>query len=448
MADAFEILSDRTTNTGTLVVRSDLRGCYGTWRITIEAYDHGDEWTSQVSLSSQETYNLRIDPYNYNTPTIVFPEEGNTIRLRFNDAYVNSPLLTSNGVPLPAFEAHDPDGGSFGDVTFAFTGSANGEDHLVFRFDKEDRETSHLRITELIQSRTYSVNLQARDGGGLSQDIIDLKIIFVDIQGEPFFPEPNYSNKFTENAPGLEESFVLPEAEDPKNTGVTNPDEMFSIYYFLNPESDIFALDPETRRLSLLQPLDRESEDSHNLSVVATNNRNGPISWSPNSVLNVQVIVDDINDNPPKFELDYYGVGITTSDFVSKALLTVVAFDPDTVDEDQLIYYILPDTIVAQGTNLEGIKDSAFVMEPISGIIRLDRAIDDSHTGYFEFMIEVRDSETGLGPHTDQARVKIYIIAESNRVSFIFLNTLEDVREQETYVSILWIRSLLTKSNL
>ncbi|XP_055680929.1 protein dachsous-like [Lutzomyia longipalpis] len=448
ISNAFEIVSDRTTNSGTLVVKSDLKGCYGTWRITIEAYDHGDEWTSAISLTSNETYNLRIDPYNYNEPRIVYPVAGQTIRLRFNDAYVNSPLVTTNGVPLQAFEALDPDGGTYGDVTFALTGSSNGEDHLVFRFDKEDREKSHLRITELIQSRTYSVNLQARDGGGLYQDLIDVRIIFVDIQGEPFFPESEFSGSFTENTPGLVEKIVIPEAEDPKNTGVTNPEEMFSIYYFLNPESDTFELDSETREMTLKQPLNREAIEMHTLNVIATNNRDGPITWTSGSVLEVQITVIDINDNPPKFELDYYGVGITTSDFVTKALITVVAFDPDTVDQDQLIYYILPETIVAQGTNLEAIKDEAFTMEPVTGVIRLNRAIDDSHTGYFEFMIEVRDSDSGFGPHTDQARVKIYIIAESNRVSFIFLNSMDDVKAQETYIKFVFTERFGFEANI
>ncbi|XP_059617696.1 cadherin-23-like [Phlebotomus argentipes] len=434
MTEAFGIVSDRGTNTGTLVVRSDLRGCYGTWKITIEAYDHGDEWDSQISLSSTETYDLRIDPYNYHSPSIIFPVQGSTIRLRFNDAYVNSPLLMTNGVPLAPFEAYDPDGGDLGDVSFSFTGSANGEDHLVFRFDKEDRERSNLRIIELIQSRTYSVNLQARDGGGSTKDLNDLRIIFVDIQGEPFFNDPVYHAKFTENTPGMAESLVLPEAEDPKNEGVTNPEEMFSIYYFIYPESDYFSLNPETRVLTLKQPLNREDEDVHTVNVIATNNRDGPISWTSSSILEIQVEVEDINDNPPEFELDHYGVGITTSDFVTKALLTVVATDPDLSDQGQLIYYILTDTIVAYGNNLEGIKNDAFTMEPTSGILRLNRAIDDTHTGYFEFQIEVRDSETGFGPHTDQANVKIYIIAESNRVSFIFLNMLDDVRAEENYI--------------
>ncbi|GAB0091829.1 fat-like cadherin-related tumor suppressor homolog [Sergentomyia squamirostris] len=445
---AFEIISDRGTNTGTLKVQRSLQGYYGTWRINIEAYDHGDEWDSQISLSSNQTYNLRIDPFNYETPRIVFPEAGNIIRLRFNDANVNSQLLMTNGVPLPPFEAEDSDGGAFGDVTFSLTGSPNGEDHLKFQFEKVDRHHSNLRITEQIESKTYSVNLEARDGGGNFQDLVGVRIIFIDIQGEPFFHDSEFNGKFTENTPGLEESLTLPEGEDPKNNGITNPEELINIYYFIYPESELFSLDPETRILTLKQPLNREEVEHHTINVIATNNRNGPVTWSPNSVLQVGISVDDINDNPPVFDREAYAVGITTSDFVSKALLTVSAHDPDTVDEGQLIYYILENTIESEGTNLEGIKNVAFTMEPISGVLRLNRAIDDTQTGYFQFKVEVKDSETGFGPHYDQTNIKVYIIAESNRVSFIFLNSLEDVREDEVFIKDIFTRRFGFETNI
>lgn len=67
---------------GDIVVKQSLKGYYGDWNINIRAYDHGDEWDSRVSLWSNQTYLLRINPYNYETPVITYPVASNVIRLR------------------------------------------------------------------------------------------------------------------------------------------------------------------------------------------------------------------------------------------------------------------------------------------------------------------------------------------------------------------------------
>lgn len=45
-------------------------------------------------------------------------------------------------------------------------------------------------------------------------------------------------------------------------------------------------------------------------------------------------------------------------------------------------------------------------------------------SGFFEFKVEARD----LVGHTDQTLVKVYLVAEVNRVTFVFLNDAEFVR--------------------
>lgn len=79
--DIFEIISvDKKY--GSLRVKQELKGFYGTWLVTIEAFDHGHEWHSQNQLKSNETYEITIDPYNFNAPTLVHPVNGQAYRLR------------------------------------------------------------------------------------------------------------------------------------------------------------------------------------------------------------------------------------------------------------------------------------------------------------------------------------------------------------------------------
>lgn len=59
------------------------KGYYGTWLVTIEAYDHGHLWDSQIQLNSTETYEVTVEPYNFNAPRVVSPAESRTFRLRY-----------------------------------------------------------------------------------------------------------------------------------------------------------------------------------------------------------------------------------------------------------------------------------------------------------------------------------------------------------------------------
>lgn len=59
-----------------------LRGYYGLWSIQIEAFDHGNLGPSQISLKSNETYQLTINEHNFMAPIIVYPESDRQHRLK------------------------------------------------------------------------------------------------------------------------------------------------------------------------------------------------------------------------------------------------------------------------------------------------------------------------------------------------------------------------------
>lgn len=66
-----------------ILVKQLLRGFYGTWLVTIEAYDHGHEWTTQLQLKSEKTYQIEVNPFNYNAPQLVYPLTDKAHRLRY-----------------------------------------------------------------------------------------------------------------------------------------------------------------------------------------------------------------------------------------------------------------------------------------------------------------------------------------------------------------------------
>lgn len=105
-----------------------LKGFYGTWLVTIEAYDHGHEWTTQLQLKSEKTYEIVVIPYNYNAPVMVNPISGKAHRLSYDNQHVGRPLILADNTDVPMFEARDDDGGVFGDITFMI--ASHGESKL------------------------------------------------------------------------------------------------------------------------------------------------------------------------------------------------------------------------------------------------------------------------------------------------------------------------------
>jgi hypothetical protein len=59
-------------------------------------------------------------------------------------------------------------------------------------------------------------------------------LAFIDRASEPYFENNEWNTIFTENSTGLEELRIVPEAIDVKNEGVTNENELYQIFYFID----------------------------------------------------------------------------------------------------------------------------------------------------------------------------------------------------------------------
>lgn len=77
-----------------ILVKQLLRGFYGTWLVTIEAYDHGHEWTTVLQLKSEKTYEIIVNPFNYNAPVLVYPLSEKAHRLRYGTVLLELKTLS------------------------------------------------------------------------------------------------------------------------------------------------------------------------------------------------------------------------------------------------------------------------------------------------------------------------------------------------------------------
>lgn len=275
---------------------------------------------------------------------------------------------------------------------------------------------------------------------------INFKVSFVNKTGEPFFEQNGWTTNFTENDEGRNEFRMIPHAVDTKNVDVVIEDEKVQIYYFIDgklnftsfysfflnfkfsesykPEdSRFFQLDKLTGNLSLKLDLDRETVDNHEIRIISTNSAKYPTNRvSDNSLLTVVITVNDVNDNPPKFKQANYAVGVSETDNLAKVLLILEATDPDL--NDIVTYYLMTESIVATGDNIDIIRETAFNVKRTNGELTLNFKVQPTMKGFFEFKVEARDSVD----HKDEAAVKIYLVAEVNRVTFVFLNEVSAVK--------------------
>ncbi|KFB46111.1 hypothetical protein ZHAS_00014090 [Anopheles sinensis] len=432
------VLENTNEYNATLKVGVDLKGFYGTKTLTIEACDRGSEYKPILELPEPPVdncktrdYELRVNPYNYNTPSISYPARNTQLRLKYESLYNGRPLNDTNGSTIQNFVAIDDDGGIFGDVTFSLRSTNDDEkDHEVFRVDKVDQKTGQLVLENALAvmpyPKNYSVTVIARDGGD-KQSEVPIYIVFVDMSGEPAFQEPTFNTDFTENVEGWDERRQLPLAVDPKNVGLPEGAQT-NVFYFIDRTygnaSHLFALDPVENVLRLAVLLDREEIPSHELRIVATNNENGPpatIVDSSTALLIVHIKVNDVNDNPPVFQQRFYAAGITTNDRVQKPLFRVYAEDPD--EDEVLRYEVVPESMEAVGENLIA-GSLPFRLDPDSGELTLTVKVQPNQKGYYQFTVIAFDRDD---THNDTVPAKVYIVSESNRVTFVFLNSVEEI---------------------
>nr|AAV80768.1 cadherin-like Cry1Ac receptor [Heliothis virescens] len=409
--------------TGELETAMDLRGYWGTYEIHVKAYDHG-----VPQRISYEKYPLVIRPYNFHDPVFVFPQPGMTIRLAKERAVVNGVLATVDGEFLERIVATDEDGLHAGVVTF----SISGDDEALQYFDvfNDGVNLGALTITQLFPEdfREFQVTIRATDGGtepGPRSTDCTVTVVFVPTQGEPVFETSTYTVAFIEKDAGMEERATLPLAKDPRN--IMCEDDCHDTYYSIVGGNSMghFAVDPQSNELFLLTPLDRAEQETHTL-IIGASDSPSPAAVLQASTLTVTVNVREANPRPV-FQSALYTAGISTLDTINRALLTLHATHSEGLP---VTYTLIQDSMEADST-LQAVQETAFNLNPQTGVLTLNFQPTASMHGMFEFDVMAIDT---VG-ETARTEVKVYLISDRNRVFFTFMNTLEEVEPNEDFMA-------------
>ncbi|VFV20957.1 cadherin 23 [Lynx pardinus] len=420
------------------------------YRLTVVATDRGT-----VPLSGTAIITILIDDINDSRPEFLNPIQ--TV-IDVND---NRPVFVRppNGTVLHIREeipprsnvyevyATDKDEGLNGAVRYSFLKTAGNRDWEYFTIDPISGLIQTAQRLDREKQAVYSLILVASDLGQPVpyETMQPLQVALEDIDdNEPLFVRP------PKGSPQYQ-LLTVPE-HSPRGTlvgnvtGAVDADEGPNaiVYYFIaaGNEEKNFHLQPDGRLL-VLRDLDREREAVFSFIVKASSNRSWTPPRGPSPALDlvtdltlqeVRVVLEDINDQPPRFTKAEYTAGVATDAKVGSELIQVLALDADIGNNSLVFYSILAIHYFRALANDSEDVGQVFTMGSVDGILRTFDLFMAYSPGYFVVDIVARD----LAGHNDTAIIGIYILRDDQRVKIVINEIPDRVRGfEEEFIRLL-----------
>ncbi|NWI17698.1 CELR3 protein, partial [Crypturellus soui] len=164
--------------------------------------------------------------------------------------------------------------------------------------------------------KNYTLNISLSDGK--AEDYATVFITVTDVNdNSPVFGVTSTTLNMLEDVP-VGTALI--------NVSATDADEGFNGFVVYILKGGEGKMDIDSSGLILLEKeLDRETQEIYNLTVIASDQGQPVLS----TALNLTVIVDDVNDNPPVFGSSRYEVDVFENEVLGSALLTLSATDLD-----------------------------------------------------------------------------------------------------------------------
>lgn len=323
-------------STGWIVVAAELdRESVDFYNFGVEARDHGFP-----VMSSSASISMTVLDVNDNNPE--FTQKAYYMRLN-EDAAVGTSVVTVSAV--------DQDINSV--VTYQIS-SGNTRNRFAITSQSGGGLITLALPLDYKLERQYVLTVTASDG-----TLFDTAKVFVNVTDanthRPVFQSSHYTVNINEDR-SVGTTVVLISATD-EDTG-----ENARISYFMDDSIPQFDIDPDTGAVTTQMELDYEDQVSYTLAITARDN--GIPQKSDTTYL--EILVNDVNDNSPRFLRDHY-VGTIMEDVpVFTSVVQVSAIDRDSGLNGRVFYTF-------QGGE-DG--DGDFIIESTSGIVRTLRRLD------------------------------------------------------------------------
>ncbi|XP_064636197.1 protocadherin Fat 1-like isoform X4 [Lineus longissimus] len=239
-----------------------------------------------------------------------------------------------------------------------------------------ERKSGILTTKKQLDRETISefhLVVHAVDGGGRSCTT-DMYISVTDINDNPpLFTMKKYSVAILEDA---EVNTLLTRvAATDLDVGINRKVK----YSLVGRYSDTFHIDETSGIVSVNTNLDRESRSAYNITLMAKDQGTPSLS----STARLEVVLLDVNDNPPEFERSIYYASIREDLKIGNRVTTVYAMSKDIGINAEISYSIMG-----------GNEQSMFRVDTTTGVIYLVRSLDFETAREYFLTIQANDGGT------------------------------------------------------
>ncbi|XP_069098206.1 protocadherin-18 isoform X1 [Pleurodeles waltl] len=395
--------------------------CFG---IEVRSRTDGAKYAELVLLKEldrekQAGYELQLTASDLGVPQ----RQGTAvIKITVSDANDNSPAFerpsytlqlpesSAPGALLIDLNATDPDEGANGKIVYAFSSHVSPQILETFKVDPETGHLTLLKQVDYEATKSYEIDVQAQDMGP-NPIPAHCKVIInvVDINDNK--PEVSINlmavgkedvTYISEAAP-LETFVALVRVQD-KDSGLNG-----EVVCKLHGHGH-FKLQKSYENnyvISTNASLDREKRSEYSLTVIAED-RGIP---SLSTVKHFTVQLNDVNDNPPRFQTNRYEIVVAENNSPGAYITSVMATDPDRGDNGLVTYTILDSYILGSSIT------TYVTIDPSNGAIYALRTFDHEDVNQVAFVVQARDG--GEPQLSTNATVVLTILDENDNPPII-----------------------------
>uniref|UniRef100_A0A671THD5 FAT atypical cadherin 3a n=1 Tax=Sparus aurata TaxID=8175 RepID=A0A671THD5_SPAAU len=300
------------------------------------------------------------------------------VRVQVEDVNDNVPVFV--GLPYYAAVQVEAEPGSpiFRVMAVDIDKGINGEVSYYLKDDyghfEINQQTGSLILKRAFESDLSNVEYQmviyARDGGYPSlSSTIEFPITVVN-KAMPVFDKSFYSVFVNEDV--AVHTPIL-------GINATSPEGQNIIYTIVDGDPYLqFDIGFDTGVISVIHSLDYEAASSYHLTVRATDYLTGA-----RAEVDVDVVVQDVNDNPPIFQKMLYRVVLSETAMIGTPALQVIATDKDSEKNNVVRYQIFSD--MHNSTDY-------FHIDSSSGLILTARMLDPELVQRYDFVVRATDN--------------------------------------------------------
>ncbi|XP_059201687.1 protocadherin alpha-3-like [Centropristis striata] len=342
------------------------------------------------------TMNIIVNVLDINDNAPAFTKDGYSVMLD-----ENSPL----GTTVIQVNATDLDDGTNGDVVYSFSNSMNMNMLNLFDINPQTGEITVKGLIDYEQKDKYDIEVEASDKGFApltTEKTVVIKIVDVN-DNAPEIEVTSFSSSIPEDSrPGTTVALISVNDLDSGLNGKVICSISEDVPFTLSP-----SLQDKMYSLVTKSPLDREKQSQYELTIIAKDAGQPPLS----SEKTISVVVADVNDNSPEFSLSPYTFYVTEANEPGASVFSVRASDRDENDNALISYHILRD-------GREENKLASFLnINSENGDILALKSFDFETLKTFQFQVVATDS--GTPSLSSNVTVNVFILDQNDNAPVI-----------------------------